>query len=533
MKRTLKPVFPPAAIETKYRQKLERLVEEMRRSCVWWLRARYRANEDKILDSATDDMLKEFRRLLRQWEGRFRDDADDYAEWFARSTRNYTTRNLKAQLDKLKKLGLGFNLEFRYMSQKERQVFNAIVYENVNLIKSIASQCLTQVEGIVMRAIQNGFDLGTLTENLEHEFDVTHRRAAMIARDQTAKATNNLSRQRLMDYGITRGIWMHTSAGKTYRETHVEMDGTEYNIADGCFDEHEGRAVQPAELVNCHCVCRPVVPAFGLEEHGEQIFGDEGITIKDEAEIIGWASHEDGQHYPIHAAQGNGGRKTAQNKSSSKEGKQTSASNNNNRKDISRPKNEQTELKQFNVYDPSTKTDAEKLEQVNPNYDTGERKWTNNCQRCVVAYELQQRGYDVTSLPFKANDEIGNSGIAVWNFDANNKDNDPGFAIVPLKSDFKKVAKDSFDKWGDGARAIVRVQWQRQYGGNGHFFIARRVGDKIIYEDPQSGKIRDIEDTLSKCTPNYKKIWIMRVDNRDVSDKVKYAVQNRKGEDNG
>lgn len=30
-------------------------------------------------------------------------------------------------------------------------------------------------------------------------------------------------------------------------------------------------------------------------------------TVNDEAEIIGWASHEDGQHYPIHAAQGGGG----------------------------------------------------------------------------------------------------------------------------------------------------------------------------------------------------------------------------------
>ena len=31
-------------------------------------------------------------------------------------------------------------------------------------------------------------------------------------------------------------------------------------------------------------------------------------TVNDEAEIIGWATHEDGQHYPIHAAQGGGAR---------------------------------------------------------------------------------------------------------------------------------------------------------------------------------------------------------------------------------
>ena len=34
-------------------------------------------------------------------------------------------------------------------------------------------------------------------------------------------------------------------------------------------------------------------------------------TINDEGEIIGWATHEDGQHYPIHAAQGGGGSSSA------------------------------------------------------------------------------------------------------------------------------------------------------------------------------------------------------------------------------
>ena len=32
-----------------------------------------------------------------------------------------------------------------------------------------------------------------------------------------------------------------------------------------------------------------------------------GKTVNDEAEIIGWATHEDGQHYPIHAAASGGG----------------------------------------------------------------------------------------------------------------------------------------------------------------------------------------------------------------------------------
>jgi len=274
MKRTLKPIYPPAAIEREYHKRLKKAVREMEASVVYWLRARYRANEDLILDSATDDLLKAFRKLLHQWERNFRELADVLPKWFVNKIKGYVHGNLIEQTKPLRDAGLGFNLKFSYMSQKERQTFAAIVNENVNLIKSIARENLTQVEGIVLRGITSGNDLSTVTEQLHHQFGVTERRAAMIARDQTAKATNNLSRQRLLDYGVTKGIWLHTAAGKTYRETHInDMDGQEYDIKEGCFDPDEkvSRFIQPAELVNCRCVCRPLIPELSEEETLEGI----------------------------------------------------------------------------------------------------------------------------------------------------------------------------------------------------------------------------------------------------------------------
>jgi uncharacterized protein with gpF-like domain len=276
MKRTLKPIFPPAGIEKEYEKRLKKAVREMEKSVVYWLRAKYRANESRIVgDSATDDLLKAFRKLLHQWERNFRELAETLPRWFVSKIRGYVAGNLAQQTKPLKDAGLGFNLKFSYMSQRERQTFQAIVKENVNLIKSIARESLTQVEGIVLRNIEAGHDLARLTEELHHQFGVTERRARMIARDQTNKATNNLSRQRLLSYGITKGIWMHTASGKTYRETHEnDMDGQEYDIREGCFDPDEkvNRYIQPAELVNCYCVCRPVIPQLSEEET------EQGIT---------------------------------------------------------------------------------------------------------------------------------------------------------------------------------------------------------------------------------------------------------------
>ena len=168
-------------------------------------------------------------------------------------------------MKRTKLVDLGFDLKFAYHSRKERAIFNSIVEQNVNLIKSIASEHLTKVQGVVLRGIETGHDLSRMTEDLEEGFGVSERRAAMIARDQTAKASNNLSRQRLMDYGVKKGKWMHTSSGKTYRDSHVQMDGEIYDLEQGCYDDDYGDYVQPGELRNCHCVCVPVID-FGNEE---------------------------------------------------------------------------------------------------------------------------------------------------------------------------------------------------------------------------------------------------------------------------
>ena len=270
MRRTLNPIYPPAAIQKEYEKRLKKAIREMEKSVVYWLLAKYKANEDLIVDSAVDNLLKEFRRLLRQWTRNFNELCETLPRWFVSKIRGYVTNNLVQQTKPLRDAGLGFNLEFSYMSRKERQAFAAIVKENVNLIKNrLMRDSLTQVEGIVLRSIENGHDLSTLTEELHKQFGVTERRAAMIARDQTHKATENLARARLKSYGINRGIWVHTPSGKTYRKTHIDiLDGKEYDLEEGLYDPAKGveRKIHPAELVNCYCVFRPLIPTLSEEE---------------------------------------------------------------------------------------------------------------------------------------------------------------------------------------------------------------------------------------------------------------------------
>ena len=262
--RTLRPVRPPVAIERAYHKKIRSMLREMNRSLYFWLRAEYRKAEPEIVgDSATTDLRAKLRKLTRVWQKKFDEESTIIATWFATEVQKHTTRNLQNQMKRTKLVDLGFDLKFAYHSRKERAIFNSIVEQNVNLIKSIASEHLTKVQGVVLRGIETGHDLSRMTEDLEEGFGVSERRAAMIARDQTAKASNNLSRQRLMDYGVKKGKWMHTSSGKTYRDSHVQMDGEIYDLEQGCYDDDYGDYVQPGELVNCHCVCIPVIDFGG------------------------------------------------------------------------------------------------------------------------------------------------------------------------------------------------------------------------------------------------------------------------------
>jgi uncharacterized protein with gpF-like domain len=124
---------------------------------------------------------------------------------------------------------------------------------------------LSDVKALVIDSVEKGRDLMGLETGLKSRYDITLRRATMIAKDQNNKATQGIAMLKMKDAGIKRAIWRHNSASKHFREEHVEMDGTEFDLEEGCYDPVEGRNIQPGELVNCHCSFRPIIPEPGGE----------------------------------------------------------------------------------------------------------------------------------------------------------------------------------------------------------------------------------------------------------------------------
>lgn len=252
-----------------YRRRLQRLVDEMNDSFVYWIRATYRANPPAIaagdapaiaLDeaSAASQLRIAVNKMRRRWLSRFDEAADDLAKYFAKAAHKRSDAALRSILRRG-----GFSVKFK-MTPAMSDIMKATIAEQVGLIKSIPQQYLTNVQGAVMRSVQLGGDLGSLTKQLQKQYGVTQRRAALIARDQNMKATASMTRARQVELGITQAVWMHSHGGKEPRPTHLANDGKRYDPAKGWYDPDPKvrRYIFPGELINCRCSSGSVIKGF-------------------------------------------------------------------------------------------------------------------------------------------------------------------------------------------------------------------------------------------------------------------------------
>lgn len=256
----LRPLHPSYGVELGYRKAIANVLREMHRQVLAELVKTYRTNPPVLAqdDLASSALQKAMRELSQRWLKRFDDLAPKLAEYFSKSAAQRSSQALQRMLREA-----GIAVEFR-LTPALRDVLKATIEVNVSLIKSIPQQYLLEIEGLVMRSVQVGRDLGSLTKELETRYGVAYRRAALIARDQNNKATAAINRVRQVEAGIEEAIWVHSHAGKTPRPSHVKAgrERVKFKVSEGWFDPAEGRRIQPGELINCRCVSRPVVEGF-------------------------------------------------------------------------------------------------------------------------------------------------------------------------------------------------------------------------------------------------------------------------------
>jgi SPP1 gp7 family putative phage head morphogenesis protein len=237
------------------------LIREMADSVEYWLQAQRKATPPVLASDAlpSDAMKDEVHRIFEQWRDRFEREAPKMAGSFVRGQFSSTSAAMRMALREA-----GWSIEFT-LTPAMRDAFEASLAENVGLIKSIPSQYLQEVEGIVMRNYAAGRDLKSMAAEIRARYHVAANRAVLISRDQSNKCSAVIQRARQLEIGIKQSIWMHSHAGKEPRRSHVAMNGKIYEVDKGMYDPDVKAFIFPGQLINCRCQSRSVLPWTPVE----------------------------------------------------------------------------------------------------------------------------------------------------------------------------------------------------------------------------------------------------------------------------
>lgn len=254
----LRAIRTNAGIEARYRSDLDKLIAEMNNSVRYWVEADYKAHPPAIevaMDALpSQELYKRMQELSKRWIGRFDDMAQKIAERFVQSGKKATDASMMAAFKQA-----GWTVKFKPTRMMQDAV-NATIHENVALIKSIAQHHLLEVEGIVMRGYTKGYDLKSISDELQARYGVTRRRAVLISRDQSNKLRATTEQARRVELGLYEAEWVHSSAGKEPRPSHVKAgkDKARFDIRKGL--ELDGEYLLPGQAINCRCTSRTILP---------------------------------------------------------------------------------------------------------------------------------------------------------------------------------------------------------------------------------------------------------------------------------
>lgn len=145
----------------------------------------------------------------------------------------------------------------------------------------------------------------------------------------------------------------------------------------------------------------------------------------------------------------------------------------------------------------------------------------SNCQRCAIAFELRQRGYDVQASDGE-HDDLGQQR----NINACFLNPDIGVVESPSSHDVTDDVVAKMEEWGDYSRAVLCVDYVD--AGHGHAVNLCNIGGNVYYIDSQSGEKHPI-GSWSYGSDRIKDVdvaYVIRTDNARLSaDTAKYVKE--------
>lgn len=256
------PIVPSAAIDLWYRKELKAMLKAMLDD---YKKEIYRtANSgqgeafyatDALFSSVFESTLKS---LQQRWGRIFEGFAEKLAPEFVNKVEGQAT---SATMHSLSVAGL--KAPVAAYNSNVANTIQASVDFNHTLITSLSKEAHEHVYTAVMLSLtspnpeEQGLD--GITAALTKAGIHSKKRADLIARDQTSKIYSSLSDARMEQNGCEEFEWLHSSAGKVPRHTHVEKNGQIFKLNDPrLWEGPKADQGPPGWAINCRCRKVPV-----------------------------------------------------------------------------------------------------------------------------------------------------------------------------------------------------------------------------------------------------------------------------------
>lgn len=277
-----KPLIPSAAIDDWYDKQLKTFIDAMSDD--------YKSEISALMETpsverhyARDASLpmgrfeRLFERLYKKWAGRLSTFMEKTSRTCAVKVDQHSFTTVSSSL---KAIGMKEPKDIK-KSEWETQM-GLYVNENIALIKSITQEFHSGIEKATWNSLtsKEGTEQGAygISNYIYEHTKATKKRAEFIAMDQTKKLYSVLNNARMEQNGLDRFQWMHSSAGKTPRQCHIDWNGRYFLTKGGPAELYEikedGKIIEvtvgydgcrkadigkPGYPINCRCRARPVL----------------------------------------------------------------------------------------------------------------------------------------------------------------------------------------------------------------------------------------------------------------------------------
>lgn len=269
--KTAAPIKSPKSLEVAYIRALNELGRQLVNSVKAELLPVLKRNQEEyIIDSAartTDDIGNQldsiFIRLNRQHAGAT-------IELFARAKAHEVLTKVKRQnqerFAKSFKSAMGVDVQAMIESEALTDFTTQSIAKNVQLIKSLPSEYLKDIETIVRNGVINGTRYSEIAKQITASSGSANAKLAgrikTVARNEIQTFNSQLSLRRTTSLGIKKGIF-RTSQDENVRKCHAELNNKEFDLKKGAWSPTCGKYIQPGITdINCRCSFSPV---FELE----------------------------------------------------------------------------------------------------------------------------------------------------------------------------------------------------------------------------------------------------------------------------